>query len=80
MLKNIKTQTGSIENFIKRYRTAITQRNKDLRITVEEAGLIISEITELLSRLEEKADTTPQKKEEETIRIEFDAGSFKKQK
>lgn len=83
MSKNLKIQTTAIDNLIKRHKSAVVQRSKDIRITVDEASLIIGEISQILAKLEElsaKNSSKPAEKKEETIQIDFDAGSFRKNK
>lgn len=39
-----KTNNAAIENFIKRYRLAVSNKSKDIRLTVEEAADLVASI------------------------------------
>ncbi len=70
-----------LENFIKKYENALTIKSKDLRLTIEEASLIVSAITKILlinhdNKEEEKS--SEKKENKETIKIDLDFGFFKK--
>jgi hypothetical protein len=75
-----------LENLIKRYETAIKNKNKEVRFSIEEMSLIVSSIAKILiyaKNLEEienkeNKDSKTQKQNEDIIEINIDSGFFKK--
>lgn len=76
--KNKTVNTQSIASFIKRYEQAIVARSKDIRLSIDEAGLLVSSLTLLLNNKLDGIKEEHKPKKEETIVVNLDAGSFKK--
>lgn len=64
----------SIETFLKKHKEALRKRQKSVILSIEEANLMVTEISSLLHK------ENKEKNKEEPIQIQFDAGFFKKQK
>lgn len=82
----IQNDTKIIDEFIKKYERALITKSKDIRLTIEEASLLVSSLTKMLlqnngrnhqkqekSNIIEKNDSTSK---EEIINIKLDFGYF----
>ncbi|MEM5877550.1 MAG: hypothetical protein QXF12_01595 [Candidatus Aenigmatarchaeota archaeon] len=81
----IHNDTKIIDEFIKKYERALITKSKDIRLTIEEASLLVSSLTKLLlqnnsryyqnqekNNITEKSDSG----KEEIINIKLDFGYF----
>lgn len=81
---NNNLDLDSIHKFNKRYASAVASKNKDIRLSIEEAGLLNSAILSLLSiNIEDlinnlNNDNDKKETNTEVLDIKMDAGSFKK--
>ena len=71
-----------ILKFNKRYNSAITSKSKEIRLTIEEAGLLNSALSSLLSVnisevLNGQQESNNPSKSDDVIDLKLDAGSFK---
>lgn len=68
----------AILQFIERYKRALQSKSKEMRLTIEEAGLLTASLAAILVEKEEqKPEIVITQPSEEAIEIEFDAGGFK---
>tara|TARA_B100000989_G_scaffold187470_1_gene141059 strand:- start:9223 stop:9432 length:210 start_codon:yes stop_codon:yes gene_type:complete len=65
----------SIDKFNKMIKNAKARRQQEMRMDIDDAVMLLSEITEILTSTNNKNNTT--KKEIVPEVIEFDAGGFK---
>lgn len=81
---------AALENFIKKYRLAVTNKSKDIRLTVEEAGELVASIALInlndknFSTIHEKLDTLAKavitnKSNQKSDTPDLDGGSFKQE-
>lgn len=76
-MKKPNVNTSIISQFVKRYETAVLTKNKDIRLSIEEASQLVSSLTGLLSfYLEENINKKEDK--EEIFELNLDLGTFKK--
>ncbi len=76
-MKKPNVNTSIIQQFIKRYESAVLTKNKDIRISTEEASQLITSLVGLMSfYLEENMNQKENK--EEVFSISLDLGTFKK--
>lgn len=77
-----KEEAKPLLNFIKKYQSSLTAKRGDVRLSTEEAGLLISSIFSLLlnreNNSEKRDEEKREEKREEKFSINFDQGFFKK--
>lgn len=71
--------TKHLEDFIKKYEYALKSKSKDIRLTIEEASLIVSTMVKMfLSNKKGPENSTEKKENNELIKVDLDFGYFKK--
>lgn len=84
-MSNQEINLKPINLFTKRYESAITSRSKEIRLSIEEAGLLNAVLVNLLTNnindiyniMSESANSTTTDENMDIIEIQMDAGSFK---
>lgn len=76
-MKEKTLNLDALDKFIKRYEQAITGRSKELRLSIEEAGLISAALSSLLIEKLSNLEKQPEIQIEETVEVRLDAGNFK---
>lgn len=70
--------TKYLEDFIKKYENALKIKSKDIRLTIDEASLIVSTLTKMLLNKKEHEKINDKKEDKEIIKVDLDIGFFKK--
>jgi len=81
-MANYKIQTQPIEDFIARVKTAKSRQDKNVMLTIKDAELLSSSLSQTMTRLvsvqEDIIEALKTAQQAQTINIEMDGGKFSK--